>query len=445
MIIILAPANIRTGGPELLHQLGYKLRLLGYDACMHYYGMKEGVNPVVPDYEKYNAPYIQQIVDSEENIIIFPEVAIEIIPYCTKKALPILWWLSVDNANLNDENIEIIRGNNRIIHLSQSQYSSDYVINELHIDADRVMCLSDYINSIFLNYESDIPRKDVVLFNPKKGWEFTRELITLSEGRFNWKPLSGMSPEEMRETLHTSKLYIDFGGHPGKDRMPREAALSGCCIVTGKKGSAGNSEDIPIDEKYKFNDDADKNEILNKISDIFANYESLHADFVNYVEKTKYEFIKFEMDTYKCFSNITGKEYDNESPEELINDMIALVSEEKYDMAFQKMVIFRCLGYEESEEFRVLEGYIRIGIGEFFEAEYVINEATKIYPDNSELYLLLARAILFNEEKGDRFRECLVACDKAIEKSMNTADRDVVSLEVMNIVEFIKKEGFLNR
>ena len=30
------------------------------------------------------------------------------------------------------------------------------------------------------------------------------------------------------------KLYIDFGGFPGKDRLPREAVMHDCCIITGK-------------------------------------------------------------------------------------------------------------------------------------------------------------------------------------------------------------------
>jgi len=42
------------------------------------------------------------------------------------------------------------------------------------------------------------------------------------------------------------KLYVDFGKHPGKDRMPREAAVHGCCIITGRRGAAGNPFDIPI-------------------------------------------------------------------------------------------------------------------------------------------------------------------------------------------------------
>jgi len=38
----------------------------------------------------------------------------------------------------------------------------------------------------------------------------------------------------------------------GKDRFMREAAVSGCVVVTHKSGAAGYKEDVPIDEKVGF-------------------------------------------------------------------------------------------------------------------------------------------------------------------------------------------------
>jgi hypothetical protein len=52
-------------------------------------------------------------------------------------------------------------------------------------------------------------------------------------------------------------LYIDFGHHPGRDRMPREAAMHGCCLITGILGSAGNAIDLPIPKEYKLNSSQD--------------------------------------------------------------------------------------------------------------------------------------------------------------------------------------------
>jgi hypothetical protein len=63
-----------------------------------------------------------------------------------------------------------------------------------------------------------------------------------------------MSSSEVSDLLNKAKIYIDFGNHPGKDRLPREAAISGCCVITNKNGSAKNKFDIPISSIYKLDD-----------------------------------------------------------------------------------------------------------------------------------------------------------------------------------------------
>ena len=75
--------------------------------------------------------------------------------------------------------------------------------------------------------------------------------FSLGFKKFNFIPIQGMSSIEVANLLESAKIYIDFGNHPGKDRLPREAVLSGCCIITNSKGSAKNSVDICISKKYK--------------------------------------------------------------------------------------------------------------------------------------------------------------------------------------------------
>ena len=64
--------------------------------------------------------------------------------------------------------------------------------------------------------------------------------------------LSGLNSNKVINILKSSKLFLDFGYHPGKDRLPREAVILNNCIITNKKGSAFNPIDIPIKKKYKF-------------------------------------------------------------------------------------------------------------------------------------------------------------------------------------------------
>ena len=79
-------------------------------------------------------------------------------------------------------------------------------------------------------------RQKLNLFNPIKGIDKTLEFIKKSDARIKWRALKGLTPEQMREVMLQSKVYIDFGNHPGKDRIPREAATCGCCVLTNKNG-----------------------------------------------------------------------------------------------------------------------------------------------------------------------------------------------------------------
>ena len=44
---------------------------------------------------------------------------------------------------------------------------------------------------------------------------------------------------------------MDFGFHPGQDRLPREAALLKNCIITNRE-ELSFYKDMPIAEEFKF-------------------------------------------------------------------------------------------------------------------------------------------------------------------------------------------------
>ena len=50
--------------------------------------------------------------------------------------------------------------------------------------------------------------------------------------------LKNLNSSKIINILKKTKIYLDFGYHPGKDRMPREAVLFNNCIITNRKGSA---------------------------------------------------------------------------------------------------------------------------------------------------------------------------------------------------------------
>ena len=93
-------------------------------------------------------------------------------------------------------------------------------------------------------------RADTILYNPTKGAQFTARLMA-AYPQWKFRPLRGLDREQLAQAFLEAKLYMDFGHHPGKDRLPREAALHGCCVITARHGSAANPVDVPIPERYK--------------------------------------------------------------------------------------------------------------------------------------------------------------------------------------------------
>ena len=342
-IYIIAPAKIATGGPELLHQLAYNLRThLNIDTYIYYIPTKYK-NPVHENYIEYSIPYTKNIIDKEENILISPEIklCIDLLDKF-KKIRKAIWWLSVDNykithavyskkhllikniinrafhfvtnKNIFDIQEEVLKNKNDFwqekslenlnvnVHLCQSRYAIDFLIKN-GINTKKIYYLSDYLNQNFLKTQTNISKKeDIVAYNPQKGYLFTKKLIKKAP-EINFIPLINMSRTDIIKTLQRSKVYIDFGHHPGKDRLPREAAILGCCVITGKRGAASYSDDIPIPERYKFEDKEENiQNIIFAIKYCFCNYTDLYNEFKLYREIIKNEYPKFIKELLNIFS-----------------------------------------------------------------------------------------------------------------------------------------------
>jgi hypothetical protein len=162
--------------------------------------------------------------------------------------------------------------------------------------------LKAYINISFIENHIDLSKKqNIVAYNPKKGFNFTRKIIREGKG-LRFVPLENMSREEVIETFKKAKVYIDFGNHPGIDRLPREAAILGCCVITGKRGSAAFFEDVPIPDEYKFEDKEESiPKIIEKIKDCFKNFEERYKDFEYYRKVIRNEPQKFIEDLKRIF------------------------------------------------------------------------------------------------------------------------------------------------
>ncbi|MDH4959879.1 hypothetical protein [Ligilactobacillus salivarius] len=328
-IYVGCPAYNKTGGTELAHQLVNELRNNGMTAVILYYDTDEknsNEELINPAFRQYVDEYVtlDEVIDDDKNMIIAPEIEIGILDFYhnIKKSI---WWMSVDNFVKRNGYINAIKFygflgatkavikkniplfkkklDNNVLHLYQSEYARLFLKEN---GINNVFKLSDYLNDTYLD-TTDVKkenRDNNVLYNPKKGIEFTNKLIERSP-ELNWIPIKNMTTEEVRQLLLKSKVYIDFGNHPGKDRFPREAAISGCCIITGKRGSAANNIDICIPEKYKFVDkESNISNIIDQIKECIENYSQEFDNYKEYRQRIGKEKIEFKEDVKGLIDNL---------------------------------------------------------------------------------------------------------------------------------------------
>lgn len=316
-ILIVCPEGAVTGGPEALHQLAAHMNSFELPAYMCYVPFDKPANPPKP-YERYNtqsAPY----EDIEGNFIIFPEI--EPIPALrVKHAKAALWWLSLENflerrhtSKIHDKLRyfkRMIQGRRplggatklrSLLHFSQTEHATQY----LRSCGIEPIPLIDSINEDFLTdrYLDRIDhKKDVVLYNPTKGWKVTRNLIK-AYPQLNFVPIKGLNREQLSQRLYEAKIYIDFGHHPGRDRMPREAAMHGCSLISGILGSAGNDIDLPIPKSYKL--DSASPDFVKRfgdlVQDMTMNFPQHYANFANYRKWLQNEPTVFKQQIHDYF------------------------------------------------------------------------------------------------------------------------------------------------
>jgi hypothetical protein len=172
----------------------------------------------------------------------------------------------------------------KVFHVYQSEYARLFL--EKNGVKKNLAYLSDYLNATFLNQNpadfSEEIREKLIVYNPAKGLKFTQKLIH-SRPDLNWVPIQKMNPTQVQQLLRKSRVYIDFGHHPGKDRLPREAAVSGCCVITGKEGAAANPIDCAFPDTFKFDQiKTPLAEILDQIEYCLNNYTTAIQDFSDY-------------------------------------------------------------------------------------------------------------------------------------------------------------------
>ena len=253
-----------------------------------------------------------EINDNSHNIFIVPETTTKILPKAFR-IQKVIWWLSVDNyIKFLKEYISLLDGDiikkyplpqffwfsqltNDITHFVQSESARLFLLRN-GINEDNIVFVEDYLSQEFIMNTVDkdnTPMENIVVYNSKKGIETTQKLMT-ARPDICWKPIQNMTPQEVHNLLRRAKVYIDFGNHPGKDQIPREAALSDCVVITGRRGAADNDIDINIPDKLKIMDN-DIEKILTRIDEVLAEYDYA------YRQRIKDVFPRFRQELIETF------------------------------------------------------------------------------------------------------------------------------------------------
>ncbi|HTC43974.1 MAG TPA: hypothetical protein VK696_02900 [Steroidobacteraceae bacterium] len=294
-VVILCPEAV-TGGPEALHQLAHAINSLGGNARLAYFGQgstlehgptaivgRHSPNPAVAaTYAAYHPVPLVEAPLSEGTLIVAPEILPEALLAIPARNRAV-WWLSVDNAisynpKLNDPGYaNTLIGGSGLIHFYQSDYARRFI--ERYGGSRSAFPLFDYINPEYLRSAPSQPqsrRQQIGLF-PQKGAMLASRFMSANP-HLSFAAIQNMTREQVRQSLLNCSVYIDFGHHPGKDRVPREAAVSGAIVFLHERGAAASFQDHPLDRFYLFNEeDIDTGSLASRVAEAISDPERHRA------------------------------------------------------------------------------------------------------------------------------------------------------------------------
>ena len=254
--------------------------------------------------DTYDFDCTTEIEDQEKNVLVIPEFSgTHLLFDRYPKIQKIMWWLSVDNHFKSPSKKYKFHENNHVIYAYNAYYVRDFLFNN---KVEKSCSLTTPISDIFFE-EFDTQKEDIVLYNPRKGGESFAKILIKHSSDLKWVSLKGLSQQELVNLMRKSKVYVDFGAFPGRERMPREAVLSKCCLVLGLKGASRLFEDFPIPIEYKFKEEwfkgYDVQSILRKIRECINCYEEKKNDFSYFrrrILSSKQQFLIEVQELFSC-------------------------------------------------------------------------------------------------------------------------------------------------
>ncbi len=290
-----------TGGPLAIHQAALTVNQLGGDASVVYIKRKKSGWSV----SRQNDSIIdklslikrlkvdprlkrmkldkKRIFELDTHFIVpegRPDLAIYLLGLgCSNVSI---WWLSVDNFPLSRLNhLDIQNMMHSCSHLCQSHYAVSFLSST---PAKKIRMLSDFTEFDDTSLIKPTSRRSYdIAFLPAKAAGAGAILKDLSS-EFKLVALEKMDRATMCRTLGDTKIFLDFGHHPGKDRVPREAALAGVVPLIRYAGAAKEFADVPLGEQFfiKNEDFFIPGKVLEKCRECLKNIEKYQSELNEY-------------------------------------------------------------------------------------------------------------------------------------------------------------------
>lgn len=332
MKIYIVSPYVKSGGPRSLHQLGNNLVNLGMEVYVYYghRGKERKTKSLL--YPDSKMKIAQNIEDLKSNIVIVPESDTGWLKKF-KHVKKVIWWLSLNfylSNNLwwyskfrtifcnqapvftilryvytkfKEPNISYIAPKNLKnvdYHLYNCEYVHSYLLNN-KVDDKQMSYLCGPIDIEEKDKQETISVKEnLIIYNPAKASPYMigkiLKYMKKNYPKYKFKALKNLSHDEVLDYLKRAKVYLDLGYFPGPERMPREASMNYCNIITSTLGAAKNKFDVPIPKEFKFDLKKENvSQICKLIVDMCENYSSYINKFDKYREKTRKQIRDFSI------------------------------------------------------------------------------------------------------------------------------------------------------
>lgn len=334
-VFVYYPPGAGSGGPEALRQLCDAVRSAGIP-CWLVPLAWHSAGQDVSEFDRYGCAAATVVPDEPDVAVVVPDVALS---YAARfqKARVIAWWLSIDFSELYGprmarERRQVSWGGTavrafrivapwhpelrtsqlrallpQVSHCAQSEYARRFLMTHENLEPS---LLSDYVQlEQRFQHRDDggqgaIRRPRSVAYNPAKGERYLKALRSRSTD-IEWRPISGLDRVQVGELLESTEAYIDLGHHPGKDRIPREAALAGCVVLVGDRGAGALAEDVPVEDALRIPMSDDVGTTASRahevLRDVLASPEHWRAGQASYREWIRAEESRFREEVRRIF------------------------------------------------------------------------------------------------------------------------------------------------